>query len=147
MNKIFYSLLTALLFIGTLHAQRSAVFVDNGKAIRGYDPVAFFTEGKALMGKDSFSYQWQSATWTFNKKENRELFIAEPEKYAPQFGGYCAYGMAEAHKAPTKTNTWTIVDGKLYFNYNKQVQQAWMKDQASLIQEANKHWPGIKDNQ
>jgi hypothetical protein len=67
-----------------------------------------------------------------------------PEKYAPQYGGYCAYGTSEGHKAPTQAETWTIVNGKLYFNYNKQVKQMWMKDQAHRIEIADQKWPEVK---
>ena len=74
-----------------------------------------------------------------------ESFKKSPEKYAPQYGGYCAYGTAGGHKAPTQTETWTIVDGKLYFNYNEKVKESWNKEQAKLIEKANTQWPLIKD--
>lgn len=128
-------------------AQKASVFNTNGTAIHGYDPVAFFTENKPEKGEEQFSYQWQDVNWLFVSKENLESFKAKPEKYAPQYGGYCAYGTAAGHKAPTETDTWTIVGNKLYFNYNKNVKTLWLKDQKNFIEKADKNWPGIKDKE
>jgi YHS domain-containing protein len=86
----------------------------DGKAIKGYDPVPFFKESKPVKGLNNLSYQWQNATWLFSNNENLEAFKASPEKYAPQYGGYCAYGTADGHKAPTQADTWTVVNGNLY---------------------------------
>jgi len=141
-------LLTLFLLLGILtHAQKSPVFAPGGKAIRGYDPVAFFNQSKPIMGSDSLSYTWQDVTWMFATKENKELFQATPEKYAPQYGGYCAYGTSQGHKAPTQVDTWTVLDGKLYFNYNKKVQESWNKNQQALIRKADQAWPEIKDKE
>ena len=126
-------------------AQRSAVFAPEGKAIKGYDPVAFFTDAKPVKGADSLTYKWQDATWLFSSRANMESFKAAPEKYAPQYGGYCAYGTSEGHKAPTETDTWTIVNDKLYFNYNKKVKELWTKDTKGRIEKADQQWPAIKD--
>jgi YHS domain-containing protein len=125
-------------------AQTSEVFSNEGGAIKGYDPVAFFTESKAVKGTKEFTHEWNGATWHFATKKNKDLFVANPEKYAPQYGGYCAYGTADGHKAPTETDTWTIVDSKLYFNYNQKVKTLWNKDQANLIKKADEQWPKIK---
>lgn len=141
--------LLALFILSTVlsQAQKSPVFAPDGKAIRGYDPVAFFSQAKPVMGADSLSYTWKDVTWMFASKENRDLFIADPEKYAPQYGGYCAYGTSQGHKAPTQVDTWTVSDGKLYFNYNKKVQESWNKNQQALIEKADKIWPEIKDKE
>ena len=80
-------------------------------------------------------------------EENKTTFVSDPEKYAPQYGGYCAFGTAEGHKAPTKIETWSLVNDKLYFNYNKQVQQVWIKNQSELIKKADENWPTVKDSQ
>ncbi len=125
-------------------AQQGEVFSTDKGAIKGYDPVAFFTESKAIKGSDEFTYEWNGATWHFASKQNKEAFMANPEKYAPQYGGYCAYGTAGGHKAPTETDTWTVVDNKLYFNYNQKVKEGWTKDQATLIKKADEQWPRIK---
>lgn len=131
----------------TLNAQKSPVFISNGKAIRGYDPVAFFNESKPVKGNDSLNFEWNSATWNFSSEKNLNLFKSNPELYAPQFGGYCAYGTAGNHKAPTQTETWTIINNKLYFNYNQSVKQKWISNQDSLIKQAENHWIKLKDKE
>lgn len=137
-----------VLVITTLtYGQSSQIFVTDEGAIKGYDAVAFFKEQKPVKGLKEFSHEWSGAVWYFASAENREAFKAEPDRYAPQYGGYCAYGTAGGHKAPTETDTWTIVNDKLYFNYNKKVQTAWKKDQKALIEKADKNWPQIKDQQ
>lgn len=125
----------------------SEIFSVDGKAIRGYDPVAFHSQSKAVPGNKEYAYHWKDTDWLFESTTNRDSFETNPEKYAPQYGGYCAYGTAEGHKAPTDTDTWTIYDGKLYFNYNKEVQQIWKKDQAGFINKADKLWPTVKDDE
>lgn len=140
--------ITALfLFISaiSLKAQKSEIFAPAGKAIKGYDVVAFFTEAKPIMGADSLSYVYKGANWQFSTAENLKKFKLNPEKYEPQFGGYCAYGMADGHKAPTQTETWAIVEGKLYFNYNPKVKEMWNKNQPAFIEKANSLWPTLKD--
>jgi len=119
MKKLCFTTILALLLLVNAIAQKSAVFAPEGKAIKGYDPVAFFKQSSAVIGADSLSHTWQDATWLFSSRANLELFKQDPEKYAPQYGGYCAYGTSQAHKAPTQTDTWSIVNDKLYFNYNK----------------------------
>lgn len=141
-------IIAALSFISIMQAtaQQSEIFAPGGKAIKGYDPVAFFRESKAIKGADSLTYQYKDATWLFSSKENLKAFKVSPEKYAPQYGGYCAYGTAQGHKAPTQTDTWTVVNDKLYFNYNAKVKESWSKDQQNLINTADQQWPGLKNN-
>jgi len=146
MKRILISVVLSVIIVVT-YGQRSEVFAPDGKAIKGYDPVAFFKASKAVPGADSLAYEYKGAKWLFSSRENLNLFKASPDQYAPQFGGYCAYGTAEGHKAPTQTDTWTIVDGKLYFNYNQKVKSLWVKDQPALIQKANVNWPQIKDKE
>ncbi len=114
-------------------------------AIKGYDVVAFFTEAKAKKGSENFTYRWKDTNWLFESQDNLDMFKKDPEKYAPQYGGYCAYGTADGHKAPSETDTWTVKDNKLYFNYNKKVQQLWSKDIPGYIEKADKNWIEIKD--
>ena len=147
MKKTFFTTALTLLILINSMAQKSAIFSTDGKAIKGYDPVAFFSQSNAVIGTDSLSYVWQDATWLFSTRANLELFKKDPEKYAPQYGGYCAYGTSQGHKAPTQTDTWSIVNDKLYFNYNKKVQEMWTKDQQALIQKADKQWPEIEDKE
>lgn len=125
--------------------KKSEIFAPNGKAIKGFDPVAFFKDNKPVAGVDSLSFTWKGAEWLFSSRENLEDFKSNPEQFAPQYGGYCAYGTAAGHKAPTETDTWTILDGKLYFNYNTDVKAKWIKDQKALIEKADKNWPELRD--
>jgi YHS domain-containing protein len=141
-----FLIIAALAFITAVQAraQQSEIFAPGGKAIKGYDPVAFFKESKPVKGSDKFQYKWKDATWLFSTNENLEAFKADPEKYAPQYGGYCAYGTSQGHKAPTQTDTWTVLNDKLYFNYNDKVKELWTKDQANLIKVADEKWPEVK---
>ncbi len=142
-------LLAAFIVASTvsLFGQKAEVFNTSNEAIRGYDPVAYFTDGKPVRGNEDLSYQWKNANWFFSTKQNLDLFTKNPEKYAPQYGGYCAYGMSEGHKAPTDPNAWTIVDGKLYLNYSLDVKEKWKKDQMQRIDKADKNWPQLKDKE
>ena len=145
MKKLIILIAVILTTFFTANAQKSEIFVSSGKAIKGYDPVAFFKDAKAVKGNDSLTFTYKNATWLFANAENLEAFKSSPEKFEPQYGGYCAYGTANGYKAPTQTDTWTIADGKLYFNYNQKVKEAWNKQQAPLIEKANANWPLIKD--
>ncbi|GAA4406443.1 hypothetical protein GCM10023187_25890 [Nibrella viscosa] len=134
-----------LFAVTTTFAQTSPVFAPEGKAIRGYDPVAYFTESKPVPGDANISYNYQGADWYFASETNRDAFKANPEKYAPQYGGYCAFGTSRGYKAPTEADAWTIVDGKLYLNYNTKVRTEWNKDQPGYIKKADTNWLTIKD--
>jgi YHS domain-containing protein len=134
----------ALLMMAFQKQTLPEVYVANGKAINGYDAVAFFTEQKPTTGNEAFSYKWNGATWIFASQQNLEAFAKNPAKYAPQYGGYRAFGTADGHKAPTQADTWTVQDDKLYFNYNSAVKKQWDKDRMALIKKADTNWPTIK---
>jgi YHS domain-containing protein len=136
-----------LLVAAQTTAQKSPVFIAEGKAIHGYDPVAFFSESKPVKGDSSITANWQGATWWFASTANRDKFLKQPEAYAPQYGGYCAYGVSDGHKAPTQIDTWSIVEDKLYFNYSQKVKSFWSKDIPGHIKKANANWPTIKDKE
>ncbi len=125
-------------------SQPSEIFAPGNKAINGYDPVAFFTEAKPVKGNNAFTHKWKDASWYFASQKNLDAFKTQPEKYAPQYGGYCAYGTAEGHKAPTKPETWTIENDKLYLNYDMGVKKDWDKDRTLLIKKADGNWPEVK---
>jgi YHS domain-containing protein len=144
MKKTLLFLSAMIITAYSLFAQKSETFIESGKAIRGYDPVAYFTEAKPVKGSEKFVYTWNNANWYFSSQQNLELFKANPEKYAPQYGGYCAYGLSEGHKAPTDANAWTIVNEKLYLNYNLDVKKEWSKDRPQRIEKANENWPKVK---
>jgi len=115
----------------------------SGAAIRGYDPVAYFTEQKPVKGSEQFRYSWMGATWLFASAANRDQFAANPAQYAPQFGGYCSYAVSRGHTASIDPEAWRIVDGKLYLNYSKGVQKTWEKDVPGNIQKAHQNWPAL----
>lgn len=126
-------------------AQKPIVFSTSEGAIRGFDPVSYFTENKPQKGKPEISTSYNNANWYFVSSNNRELFKANPEKYAPQFGGYCAFGMSRGYKAETQPDAWTIVEGKLYLNYNTKVREEWNKRQVEFISKASTNWITVKD--
>ncbi|MEM8615035.1 MAG: YHS domain-containing (seleno)protein [Cyanobacteria bacterium P01_H01_bin.105] len=123
-----------------------AVFAENDIAIRGADPVAYFTAGEYTPGSDEFTYDWEGATWQFASAENRDLFAANPEDYAPQYGGFCAFAVSQGYTAPIEPTAWKIVDGKLYLNYDNRIQKRWSKDIPGHIAQANQNWPGVLAN-
>jgi YHS domain-containing protein len=112
-------------------------------AIRGYDPVAYFKVDQAVKGRSDYEYEWQGATWRFSSQENLDAFKAMPEKYAPQYGGYCAWAVANNKTASVDPTQYAVVDGKLYLNYNKKIQERWLKDIEGFIASADKNWPSL----
>lgn len=117
--------------------------IFSNKAIQGYDTVAYFTEGKPVKGNKKHTTKYQGANWLFASKENLELFTANPEKYAPQYGGYCAYAVSQNTTASIEPEQFTVLDGKLYLNYNKSVQELWSTDKPGFIEAADKNWPQL----
>ena len=143
MKTFLLSTIIALLSLGHSYAQRD-VFIKSDAAIQGYDPVAYFKKAMPVKGRPEFAYKWKDANWYFSSQQNLNDFKANPEIFAPQFGGYCAYGMAEGHKASTSPDAWTVLDNKLYLNYNKSVKELWDKDRPGYIEKANRNWPTVK---
>lgn len=113
-------------------------------AIKGYDTVAYFKDGKAVKGVEPFTFQWHNMTWYFQSKENRELFAAGSEKYAPQYDGYCAWAMTESRKAISDPEVWKIVDDKLYLNCSATAYEKWSKDIPGNIKKADAIWLKIQ---
>ncbi len=125
-------------------SQTVRYFTDgNGLAIRGTDPVAYFTQGGPVAGNAEYSYTWNNATWQFASAENRDLFAANPEQYAPQYGGFCAWAVSQGYTASIDPNAWRIVDGKLYLNYSRGVQRTWERDIPGNISKGDANWPGV----
>lgn len=106
-------------------------------AILGYDTVAYFTDGRPVKGSDAFVHEWMGAKWRFASKEHLDLFKADPEKYAPQYGGYCAYGVSQDNLVSIEPDKFKVLDGKLYLNYDADVQSKWLKDPAGFIRVAD----------
>lgn len=126
-------------------ADEITTYVSHGAAIGGTDPVAYFTEGKPVAGSDAYTAQHDGVTWKFASAENRDLFTANPAKYAPQYGGYCAFGAAMGFKVPVVPEAWKIVDGKLYLNNSLKVQERFNEDVPGHIRNADLNWDIIRD--
>jgi YHS domain-containing protein len=112
-------------------------------AVGGYDPVAYFTDGKPVQGRADISFSWKGVTWRFASEKNRDLFKAQPEAYAPQYGGYCAWAVANGYTAKGDPRYWKVVDGKLYLNYDGRVQKDWEKNISGNIAKGDKNWPTV----
>lgn len=112
-------------------------------AIKGYDPVAYFTPGRPTPGSSAISYEWDGAVWQFADAAHRSLFERNPEAYAPQYGGYCALGMITDQRGEIDPDAWAIVDGKLYLTYDKASLAEWRQDQAANIARADREWARI----
>ena len=115
-------------------------------AIRGADPVAYFSlepGAPAMIGSDEFTYEWQEATWKFASAANRDAFAADPEKYAPQYGGYCAFAVSHNFTKSIQPDVWQIVDGKLYLNFNRIAYRKWAKDIPAAIARGDANWPTV----
>ncbi|HEX5078492.1 MAG TPA: YHS domain-containing (seleno)protein [Geminicoccaceae bacterium] len=116
-----------------------------GTAIEGYDPVAYFEQGRPVEGDSDYSYDWMGATWYFASAENRDRFAADPDRYAPQYGGYCAWAVANGYTAKIDPEAWAVVDDKLYLNYSQDVQRQWQQDVPGNISKADANWPAIRE--
>jgi YHS domain-containing protein len=112
-------------------------------ALRGYDAVAYFQDGKPIKGRDEFKHEWMGVTWQFASAANRDRFAQNPEMYAPQYGGYCAYAASQNYIYDADPKVWKIVNGKLYLNYNQQAQQLWEQDVPGNIKKGDQHWPQL----
>lgn len=121
------------------------IFSDGGAAIRGYDPVSYFTQAKAVEGNTEHTVEHNGVEWRFSSAANRALFAANPERYTPQYGGYCAWAVANNYVAPIDPHAWTIKDDKLYLNYSKLVRTRWALNKSGNIETANGNWPKLRD--
>ncbi len=115
----------------------------SGVAVGGYDVVAYFSEKRPVKGSDTHEMSYKGATWRFASRENLEKFRANPAAYAPQYGGYCAWAVSQGYTAKGDPEYWRIVDGKLYLNYDANVQARWEKDIPGFIRKAEANWPKV----
>ncbi len=150
-RRIFMISMSAMLIFGTVFAStgafagKSDIYANSstGVAINGYDPVAYFTKNAPTVGDEKYSANWNGAIWRFSNQENKNKFEASPEKYAPQYGGYCAYAVSYGSTASTDPKAWTVVAGKLYLNYSLSVRKRWRGDKAGYIKKTDNNWPGV----
>ena len=133
--------MNTLMNIGWLVGKNSVFGGRTDTAINGYDTVAYFTVGKPVKGQDGLVHPWMGAKWKFSTQAHLDLFKANPEKYAPQYGGYCAYGVSQDHLVSIEPDKFKVIDGKLYLNYDADVQAKWLKDPAGFIKAADAKFP------
>lgn len=136
------------MFSGSAFAAKSQVFTGlvKGVAVAGYDPVAYFTQGMPVKGSADYTIMHEGAEWRFSSADNKAMFEANPVKYAPQFGGYCAYAVSQGYTAKGEPDVWKIVDNRLYLNFNRGVQRRWEKDIPGHIVQGNGNWPKVLTN-
>jgi len=152
MTNIFRSLLIAAAVATSSVAVAAPAFAEDpvytsrwsNVALQSYDAVAYFTEGEATKGSDKFKTLYNGAEFHFASQENLDTFLADPEAYAPQYGGYCAWAIADGKYAKGNAKNWAIVDGKLYLNYNKSIQKKWDKDRAGFITKGDSKWSELQ---
>lgn len=145
MKKIISSILgVSMMVMMATQGVAGEINTTGGIAVSGYDAVAYFTEEKPVKGTEAYSATYKDAIFLFSSAENRDAFQASPEKYLPQYGGYCAYGTAAGYKAPIDPSAFTLEGGKLYLNYDESVQQSWRQDIPGYIRKADENWPTVK---
>jgi YHS domain-containing protein len=147
---------TAVLLALSGAAMAGEQYVDEtGFAISGYDAVAYFSlaqkdagmmQPHAVPGRAEFTAEYNGAKWAFATAENRDMFVADPAKFAPKYDGHCAFGVAKGAKVPANPNLWRIVDGSLYLNLNPDIAETWNSDIADFIVDANEEWPGLESD-
>ena len=136
--------LAAVLATTAINARAGAFIETNGVAIDGFDPVAYMSEKKAIKGSADFTHVFKGSVFRFKSAENRDVFSRNPQKFAPQYDGYCAFGVSRGYKAVTSPDAFTVVDGKLYLNYNNEVKTMWSKDVPGLIDKADSNWATVE---
>jgi YHS domain-containing protein len=140
--RTFAVICIGLTAISVSHAaENDTVFVEAGVAIRGVDAVAYFTQGERVDGSADFTAEHGGGVWQFSSVENRDLFVADPTKYVPAYGGYCAYALSlGTHKVATDPDAWTIVDGRLYLNKTLRMRTLWQANIPARIEKADANW-------
>jgi hypothetical protein len=148
-RRCWVSVFSAIVFAAAAIAVTAAkppVNVSRGQlALRGHDAVAYWTEGRPVPGSPDFEHRWNGAVWRFATAATRDAFAKEPTRYAPEFGGYCAYAVSRGYTADIDPAAWRIVDGRLYLNYSKRVQALWEEDIHGNIAKGRSNWPAVLD--
>jgi YHS domain-containing protein len=139
----FRNLLIAFFLLAVAPAGAQSVNADNGLAVGGTDVVAYFAAGRPAAGRAEFAHDWNGTLWRFSSAANRDAFAADPQRYVPQYGGFCAWAVAQGYRAPIDPDAWRIVDGKLYLNYSRGVQLRWDLARRSNIEKADANWPRL----
>jgi YHS domain-containing protein len=145
-RRSFIALAAAVPVLATTTMARAAepaVFQSGGLALGGTDPVAYFIDSPPVQGDAAFATDWMGARWTFASAANRDAFVAEPERYAPAFGGYCAFAASRGYLAPTIPEAWSIYEDRLYLNANLRARELWLAELPTVIAAGEANWPGI----
>ncbi len=145
---LVFAITTAMGTTGSLHAEETEDVFNAGRggviAIYGYDPVAYHTENRALLGSSDISARWGGVDWHFNSINNRDLFVSDPTRYAPQYGGFCAFAVARNAIADIDPDAFSIVDDKLYLNFSRSVKRRWDRDRDQNILLGDRNWPELR---
>ncbi len=136
-------MLAAIVLLPAVASAEGTIYTEDGVALGGTDPVAYFEVGEPVQGSADYSHEWRGALWHFANVEHRDSFAENPEAYAPQYGGWCAWAAARGDAAETVPDAWKIVDGKLYLNFNQSIQRRWERNIEGYISAADEHWPDI----
>lgn len=138
-------ILIAVSVSGTASAKEDLIYTAtfSSSAAAGYDVTAYFSESKPVKGKKAFTTEFKNADWYFASQENLDKFVASPETYAPQYGGYCAWAVSQGKTAKGDPLLWTLHQNKLYLNYNKKIHQKWQNDKINLIVSGDQNWPSV----
>ncbi|NQZ33337.1 MAG: YHS domain-containing protein [Oceanospirillaceae bacterium] len=142
LRKSIFIMTVALMSLNLMAAEKP-IYTSNNAAVSGYDTVAYFTEGKPVKGQKSIEFKYLGVKWLFSSEANRALFVADPVKYAPQYGGHCAFAMANDNLVSADPMAFTIVNDKLYLNYSLAVKKRWSKDIAGYIVDADEYWNAL----
>ena len=137
-------LILCLVFSGTAVANEP-IFATDNVALSGFDVVAYFTDGQPVKGDPVVSYQWQGVDWFFDSDEHRDLFVRNPEKYAPKYGGFCALGAAHGALVPSSPKAWSIHNGELIMNMSQAVVETWRYNPDINIERADSNWPAMRE--
>ena len=124
-------------------AAEPETFAIDGVAIRGIDPVGYFTQSGPVSGNPQHRLVFRGAQWLFASSEDAALFESDPDTYGPQFGGYCAYAASKGYLAPTVPEAWTVYEGRLYLNANLRARELWLQDIPGNIAKGRANWPWI----
>jgi len=143
--KTFLKSIAALLLLSTSTFAGDLINISGASkvAVSGYDPVAFFTDSKPVNGSPFITAEHRGATYFFASEEHKKLFTSDPDKYTPQYGGFCAYGVGVGKAFPVDINTWQVRDGKLYLNLNGDILKKFNADFENNVVKADKNWPGL----
>jgi YHS domain-containing protein len=150
MNRLLYGICVMFVLVGvggalTIrgHSQPRVINNDKGVAVQGYDVVAYFTDKAAVKGSAQHAHIWNGVEWRFASPEHLDAFVKDPARYAPAFGGYCAYGVSRGYAVDVDPEAFAVVDGALYLNYSKSVQRTWNEDRVGYISKARQRWPEV----